>query len=437
MPIQENRKDYYPVLVWIHEESNFHEPDFLIDEDVLIVAVSYRTGILGFLNTGDDYAPGNMGAKDVLMALKWIRNNITLFNGDVNKVTLAGSGNAATIVAASLLSSSAEDLFNRVIIQSGSALSPADFGQYSFELLNKIYWRLNGPFNKLNRWRLYELLENVSLKDLQDLSEDLFDSTEVRNRQRLINSFAPSIEMSQKQAFMSRAPIEVYKRGMANNDVDVMIGYTSLEALLKLKGFVNNKKLLKYLNYNFQYLLPFEGQPDEYGDKRYRKIRRKILDFYFVNGTIGEGSLRRYARYVSDQVIYPLLRQARLHASASCSNIYLYRFAFKGSLNIGWDSIRLNYSGATTGDEICYLFRCKSVNEVYRSVEASNERQFIKKIARLWANFAKFGYNAQIFVILKRQEKLYILLNKCLVLIDVMLSRMSDRASNLRCLSLN
>lgn len=391
MPMEENRLKYYPVLVWVHEESNLHEPDFFIDEDVLVVAVSYRTGILGFLNTGDDFATGNMGAKDVLMALKWIRNNITLFNGDVNKVTLAGSGNAATIVAASLLTSSAEDLFNRVIVQSGSALSPADFGEYSLDLLSKIYWRLNGPFRKLNRWRLYELLENISLKDLQNLSEDLFDSTEVRDRQRLINSFAPTIEVSQKQAFMNRPPIEVYKRGTPNNDVGVMIGYASLESLYKLKGFVSNKKLLKYLNYNFQYLLPFEGSSDEYGAKRYKKIQRKIMDFYFINGTIGEGNLRRYARYVSDQVIYPLLRQARLHASSSCNNVYLYRFAFKGSLNIGWDSLRLNYSGATTGDEICYLFKCKSVNEVYRSAEATNERQFIKKIARLWANFAKCG----------------------------------------------
>lgn len=391
-PLTDEKIYDFPVVIWIHEQSNLHEPDFFIDEGVLVVTVSYRTSILGFLNTGDDFAKGNMGAKDILMALRWTRQNIQLFNGDISKVTVVASGSSANIVASFLLSVSAEDLFSRVIVQSGSALSPADYRKQPFEVLNKLYWKLNGSYDRLNRKTLYEMLSNATIKDLMMASEDLFDSSEVRNEQRLINSFGPTVELARKHTFMNKPPIEVYKRGMAHNNIDVMMGYTSLESLYKLKGFVKNKKLLKYLNYNFQYLLPFEGKSDEYGSRRYKKIRAKIMDFYFTNGTIGAGSLRRYAKYVSDQVIYPLLRQARLHAAASCNNVYLYRFSFKGSLNIAWSLAgNLNYSGATAGDEICYLFRCKSANDVYRSAEASAERQFIKKIARLWTNFAKYG----------------------------------------------
>ncbi|XP_049877281.1 neuroligin-4, Y-linked-like [Pectinophora gossypiella] len=390
MPLIERQTSNHTVIVWIHEYSNLHEPDFLIDEGVLVVTVSYRTSILGFLNTGDEFAQGNMGAKDVLMALKWIKDNIGVFNGDVNKVTIVGSGHAGTIVASCLLSTAAEDLFNRAIIQSGSALSPADYRSYNFEVLEKLYWKLKG--NKdFDTDDLYEILSNARLKDLTKLSENLFDSSEVRDRQRLINSFGPTVERHNKNVFMNKPPLAVYKRRMANNNVDVMMGYTNLESIYKLKGFVENKKLLKYLNYNFQYLLPFEGRVDEFGSERYMEIARRIMDFYFANGTIGEHSLRRYAKYASDQVIYPLLRQARLHAGVSCSNVYLYRFSFKGLLNLGWQAVNLNYSGATAGDEICYLFRCKSVNDVYRSAEATNERQFIKKIARLWTNFAKCG----------------------------------------------
>lgn len=379
-------------MVWIKTYFYQHTPDFLIDENIVIVMVSHRTSIFGFLNTGDNFAAGNMGAKDVILALKWIRDNIYIFSGDHNRVTVVGSQSCASLVSSLLLTSLAKDLFARVIIQSGSALSPAEYRSYNFEISNKLYWKLNGPFKKLNRTELYEILTNASFCELKLASEDLFDSTEVRDCQRLINSFGLIVERTKKGAFMNNFPLEEYKRRIVNNDVEVMLGYTSLESLYKLKGFVNNRKLLKSLNYNFQYLLPFEGRQDEYESKRYKRIRSKIMDFYFVNGTIKERSLRRYAKYVSDQVIYPVIRQARLHTRATFNNVYLYRFSFKGTLNVIWNTSvsNLDWGGATGGDEICYQFRCKSADDNYESAE-SGERRFIKKIARLLANFAKFG----------------------------------------------
>ncbi|XP_060805740.1 juvenile hormone esterase-like [Amyelois transitella] len=391
MPISD-KQTHMPVLVWTHEDSTHHGPDFLIDEGLIVVSVSFRTAILGFLNTEDDFAQGNMGGKDILLALKWIRDNISHFNGNPNEVTVVGSEKSAVLVASLLLSPAAEGLFARVIIQGGSALSPADYRNYNFDVANKLYRNLYGPFEKLNRTRLYELLSNTLVDTLLLASRDLFDSTEVRDAQRLINNFGPTVERT-RNFFMNKTPLSVYKRKLANNNVEVMMGYTSLESLYKLQGFEKNRQLLKYLNYNFQYVLPFEGSKDEYGSKRYREIRRRIMDFYFVNGTIGEGSLRRYAKYVSDQVIYPLLRQARLHTEGSSDNVYLYRFSFKGVLNVVWNITvpGLDWRGATAGDEICYLFKCKSVNDAYNSTGVSDERHFIKKIARLLANFVKFG----------------------------------------------
>ncbi|XP_053614928.1 juvenile hormone esterase-like [Plodia interpunctella] len=391
MPIS-HEQTLNSVLVWLHEDSKQHGPDFLIDEDIIVVTISYRTSIFGFLNTEDEFAQGNMGAKDILLALKWIRDKISYFNGDSSKVTVVGSEKSAVLVASLLLSPAAEDLFSRVIIHGGSALSPADYRNYNFDVVNKLYWKLNGPFEKLNRTRLYELLANASVDTLISASQDLFDSTEVRDSQRLINTFGPTVEKT-KPSFMSKPPTTVYKRKLNNNNVAVMMGYTTLDSLYKLHGFEKNRKLLKNLNYNFQYVLPFEGSKDEFLSKRYKKIRRSIMDFYFVNGTIGEGSLRRYAKYVSDQVIYPVFRQARLQAEVSPDIVYLYRFSFKGAFNVVWDITvpGLEWRGATAGDEICYLFKCKSVNGAYNSTGVSNERHFIKKIARLLANFAKFG----------------------------------------------
>lgn len=52
---------------------------FLVDEDIILVTVNYRLGVLGFLSTGDEIISGNNGLKDQVTALKWIKQNIQVF----------------------------------------------------------------------------------------------------------------------------------------------------------------------------------------------------------------------------------------------------------------------------------------------------------------------------------------------------------------------
>lgn len=57
-----------------------------------MVTFNYRTGLLGFLSLGlPDYS-GNMGLKDQQLALKWINENIHIFGGDSDRMTLIGDG---------------------------------------------------------------------------------------------------------------------------------------------------------------------------------------------------------------------------------------------------------------------------------------------------------------------------------------------------------
>lgn len=54
--------------------------------------------ILGFLCLEDSSlgVPGNAGFKDMVMALKWVQNNIKEFSGDPNNVTIFGESGGAT-----------------------------------------------------------------------------------------------------------------------------------------------------------------------------------------------------------------------------------------------------------------------------------------------------------------------------------------------------
>lgn len=120
----------YPVLFWIHGGSYKYgsgaeyDGRILAQEGVIVVTINYRLGVMGFLSTDDEVAPGNYGLLDQLMALKWIKDNIIHFNGDPDKITLFGQSAGGGSVSLHLFSPLAKGLFNSVIPQSGCALSP-------------------------------------------------------------------------------------------------------------------------------------------------------------------------------------------------------------------------------------------------------------------------------------------------------------------------
>jgi para-nitrobenzyl esterase len=122
--VSENEK--LPVIVWIHGGS--HEigcgdlatadpSEWVKEQHVIVVAVSYRLGLFGFLG-GDETRPANLGLLDMIEALKWIKTHIADFNGDENNITLLGQSSGGDAIAHLMISEGVEDLFQRVIIQS-------------------------------------------------------------------------------------------------------------------------------------------------------------------------------------------------------------------------------------------------------------------------------------------------------------------------------
>lgn len=115
-----------PVVVWIHGGSyeigngnvKTSDPtDWVKEQRIIVVAVSYRLGLFGFLG-GYDERLANLGLFDIIEALKWIKSNISVFGGDKNSITLLGQSSGGDAVAHLLLVEGSEELFKRVIIQS-------------------------------------------------------------------------------------------------------------------------------------------------------------------------------------------------------------------------------------------------------------------------------------------------------------------------------
>ncbi|XUL92387.1 carboxylesterase/lipase family protein [Streptomyces galilaeus] len=121
-----------PVLVWIHGggfrvgtgASPRYDGEALARRGLVVVTFNYRLGAFGFLATPElgaesgHHASGNYGLLDCVAVLRWVRDNITNFGGDPDRVTIAGQSAGAGAVNFLAMSPLAQGLFHRAVAQS-------------------------------------------------------------------------------------------------------------------------------------------------------------------------------------------------------------------------------------------------------------------------------------------------------------------------------
>jgi para-nitrobenzyl esterase len=125
-----------PVMVWMHGggftsgSGNYliYDGTYLAKkEDVVVVSVTHRLNIFGFLHLadigGEQWAgASNVGAQDLVAALQWVQDNIAAFGGDPARVTIFGQSGGGGKTTTLMAMPSASGLFHRAIAQSGAAL---------------------------------------------------------------------------------------------------------------------------------------------------------------------------------------------------------------------------------------------------------------------------------------------------------------------------
>jgi para-nitrobenzyl esterase len=111
--------DDRPVLVWVHGGSYrggsplapSADPTFFSQAGIITVRVAYRLGFDGFGEIAG--ADENRGLTDILMALRWVHENIRSFGGHPRRVTLGGVSAGASLVLSMLSSGHTEGLIDR------------------------------------------------------------------------------------------------------------------------------------------------------------------------------------------------------------------------------------------------------------------------------------------------------------------------------------
>ena len=120
-----------PVMFFIHgggyimgsSATPIYDGAALARRGCVYVSVNYRLGALGCfdlsaLSTAEHPIDGNLFLRDLVLALRWVRDNVGVFGGDPDNVTIFGESAGAHAVATLLAVPQAKGLFAQAISES-------------------------------------------------------------------------------------------------------------------------------------------------------------------------------------------------------------------------------------------------------------------------------------------------------------------------------
>src|ERR1700723_3242351 len=98
---------------------------------------------------GKEYADsGNAGMLDIILALKWVQQNIAEFGGDASRVLIFGQSGGGAKCAALMAMPAAKGLFHRVLTMSGQQVT-AKPTVIANEVTKDVLDRLGVKYDKL------------------------------------------------------------------------------------------------------------------------------------------------------------------------------------------------------------------------------------------------------------------------------------------------
>ena len=315
-----------PVLVWLHGGGFaigsgswplYDGANLARRGDAVVVTINHRLGALGFLHLGelmgDEHeSSGNNGVLDIVVALEWVRDNITRFGGDPTNVTVFGESGGGAKVCTLLAMPAADGLYHRAVVQSGPGgrVLPV---QHATGYASKLFAELG--------------LATDDLAGVQALSTD-----QILAAQSAAAPFGAGGRMGFSPVLdgvtITRHPSEALRDGSAPN-VPFMIGCTRDEATLFVAGdpaFLDPTKLDD---------AALERRLDRFG---LGANREAVLAAYRANRP-DDTNTDLYLAILTDQMMrVPSIRLAedRLAAGGDAAPVFVFLFTWAaGPLRAG------------------------------------------------------------------------------------------------------
>ena len=322
-------------------------------------------------------------------ALKWINENIESFGGDSGSVTVFGG--AAGAFSASLLSiiPTNKGLFQRVIAQSGTALSPYALSPVSISASKMVTASVGcGPKSVMVCLRdkaASELLEAALAVPTHFLSASHFHlaigigpvvdgELILDDPQKLVsNSYPEAIEFFRSLDFMT---------GITNAEGSIL-NIIFAPPLIQEK---HNLKLSDGISTEIFKNLIVDNLVSLYYQNK-TEIMNAIVDMYTDNTSLAAQSMRAVDMYGDVLFVAPAL-QASLRHSINNNISQSYHYLMSRVSPIQFVPPPSWFTGSSHGDELFYLFGMK-IKQLQGINVAEEDLVLAKQIMQYWSNFAK------------------------------------------------
>jgi len=391
----------YPVMVWIHgggfqmgsSSSELYGPERLLEEDIVLVTINYRLGPFGFLTTGDDIAPPNVGILDQRMALRWVQENIQAFAGDPEKVTIFGESAGGISVMAHMASPGSRGLFHQAISMSGvwgemplvhKSKKPTDYTK-------KLATGLGCDVDK-SSLHIIKCLQQKNVKEILEQAKSF------RTFDFLPEPFSPVVDDYMRNPILPM-PLHQVWNDPTFSPVPLMIGGNKDEGVLMLLEFLKDEKLYARVNENFSTELPallLGVDPDAAVEDEGETATAEVLRNSYLpgDGNFSASSTEQMVRLFTDvHFLAPIDKTVR-DLSTKVDNMFYYNYQHKGSFSLPMAlGIFENY-GVSHVDELFLIFKFAQVSSSWLgdlALQTDEDIEVSKKLVQLWTNFAKNG----------------------------------------------
>ncbi|XP_053674681.1 uncharacterized protein LOC128724987 [Anopheles nili] len=363
-----------------------YSPEYLLQEDVVVVTLNYRLGTLGFLHLPSQGIEGNAGLKDQLMVLRWVQKNISQFHGDPNNVTLFGESAGAASVHLHLLSPVSQKYFHKAICQSGNSIMEWVMQRDSIERTRTLA-RLINPGAKTDS-DVYETLLKADVAALMGLMVNTLTADD--KRRGLPMPFKPVVEegVHGPDTVVPVHPFVALQQPGRIPAIPMIFGNNDREGTIMMMDAI--KKLDLYDN-DMARMIPRTVNVSPKGPSC-EQLASEVKQFYFGSEGVSKKTVNQMADLMTDYHFGILANTcAEMHARYQPdSPMFYYQFSYDGELNMYKKLLRLSIPGACHADELSYMFLMRLANyDVSPETEEANVR---KLMCRMWTNFAKHGH---------------------------------------------
>ncbi|XP_069689986.1 juvenile hormone esterase-like isoform X2 [Periplaneta americana] len=383
-----------PVMVFIHGggftsgsgKAYSYGPLYLMDKDVVMVAMNYRLGVFGFLSTGDDASPGNYAMKDQTEALRWVQKNIAAFGGDPNQVTILGESAGSMAVHYHILSPTSKGLFHSAISESGTALIHTTISADTvLNIAQSQAEAVNCP--------------TVSTADMIECLRKVDGVTLLMSPPKSYSQIWAPVPETQSalnpEPFLTALPKDIIRSGNFSR-VPYMLGSNSQEGSLMLISYIGTTNAMDRLNLNINELADTQFfLRDSVSDDLVPEIWQKILDFYLgSNHTVTPNNVFQLINAQTDRNIQcNTVKTVEMHTQAGHDSIYLFNFAYRGRYSLlpkaRYEDMRYDL-GVLHMDELQYYLSYGSDPNKWEAGHPDIE--VLETVLTLWTNMAKYGH---------------------------------------------